>query len=282
MVKGLLGLAGAGAIAYGTLCLALWWGQTRLIFFPQPPPLLTPTAMGLTFEEVWIPVEDTRLHGWWLPAADPRAKTVLVFHGNATNVEGALAQALEFLQVGLNVLLIDYRGYGLSAGPFPNEAQVYEDAAAAWDYLTQIRRIPPGSIVIFGHSIGGAIAIELALHQPQAAGLIVQASFTSMADMVDHVGYSRFVPPMLLTQRFDSYRKIPHIRMPVLFIHGLEDATVPTDMGQRLYAAAPEPKQLWLVPGASHNDVAVAAEKRYQQTLSQWLSTLATTDASSR
>jgi len=273
MVKSALGLLGLGAIAYATFCLALWLGQTRLIFYPPPAPASTPADIGLPYEEVWIPVSPGQIHGWWLPSRRPNANTVLVLHGNASNVENTLQQTLPFLEIGLSALIIDYRGYGLSSGPFPNEARVYEDATAAWNYLTQIRKIPAESIIIFGHSIGGAIAIELAQHEPAAAGLIVQASFTSMGDMVERVGYSRLAPKSLLHQRFDSLSKISHIQMPVLFIHGLADATVPASMSQQLYKDAPEPKQLWLLPEASHNNITAIAGVTYQGTLQQWLLT---------
>ena len=276
----LVGFVGLGAIAYAAVCLSLWFGQTRLIFYPQPAPATTPTEAGLAYEDVWIPVGDSQIHGWWLPVSDPEAKTVLVFHGNASNVEDTLYQTLYFLNAGLSALIIDYRGYGLSSGSFPSEMSVYEDAAAAWDYLTQTRHILPESIVLFGHSIGGAIAIELAARQPKAAGLIVQATFTSMADMMDHVGYSRFFPKWLLNQHFDSYAKIQTIQMPVFLIHGLQDGTVPFVMSEQLYNAIPDAKELWLVPEADHNDIISIASEHYTQRLQQWLDALPQPDVS--
>lgn len=274
VVKFAFSVIGWGAIAYVAFCLALWWGQARLIFYPQPAPVTTPAAVGLPYEEVWIPVGEGQIHGWWIPAADPAAQTVLVFHGNATNVEGSLQQTLPLLDLGVSALIIDYRGYGLSSGPFPNETRVYADATAAWNYLTQTRELPAESIILFGHSIGGAIAIELAQQHPHAGGLIVQASFTSMSDMVDQVGYSRIVPKWLLNQRFDSLRKIRQIALPILFIHGLADTTVPATMSQQLHDAAPGPKQLWLLPDANHNNIDIVAGTAYQQTLAQWLQSL--------
>ncbi|MEM6435055.1 MAG: alpha/beta fold hydrolase [Cyanobacteria bacterium P01_D01_bin.115] len=185
LIFGLLGLA---TIAYAALCLTLWWGQTRLIFYPQPAPTTTPASVGLAYEDIQIPVDEGHIHGWWLPHEAPDAKTALVLHGNASNVADTLNWAQPLLAAGLSALVIDYRGYGLSSGPFPNESRAYADAAAAWAYLVETRGIPADAIVIFGHSIGGAIAIDLAYHQPQAAGLIVQASFTSMTAMMEHVG----------------------------------------------------------------------------------------------
>lgn len=274
MVKLGLGIIGLGAIAYSMFCFGLWLGQARLIFYPQPAPVTTPASAGLAYEDVWIPVGSDRLHGWWIPAADPQSKTVLVFHGNASNIEGALYQNAYLLEAGLSVLMIDYRGYGLSSGSFPNEAQVYEDAAAAWHYLTQTRAIAPNSIIIFGHSIGGAIAIDLASQQPDAAGLMVQGTFTSMADMMDQVGYSRIVPKNLLNQHFDAYAKIRSIKIPTLFIHGLADEIVPYAMAEKLYAAKPGPKSLLLIPEAHHNDVGTLIFDGYLNSLEQWLDSL--------
>ena len=278
MGRSIIGLLGLGAIAYISACLALLVGQSRLIFLPRPDLTTTPAELGLAHQDVWISMDEGYLHGWWLPASDPQAKTVLFLHGNGGNVGSHLQQAWFLSQVGWSVLLIDYRGYGLSSGPFPNETRVYEDAAAAWDYLTQTQNQAPENIIIFGHSIGGAIAIELAHRHPQAAGLIVQGTFTSMAAMVDHIGYSRIFPRWLLTQRFNSQQKLSTLQMPVLLIHGSEDETIPATMSQDLYAIAPQPKQLWLVPGASHNNVPEVAGPHYIQTLQRWLSSIHPTE----
>ena len=267
----IFGLLGFAAIAYAALCVALWLGQTRLIFYPQPAPTTTPASVGLAYEDVQIPVGKGHIHGWWLPHACPDAKTALVLHGNASNVADALNKTQPLLAAGLSALVIDYRGYGLSSGPFPNEARAYADATAAWSYLIETRGIPAEAIVIFGHSIGGAIAIALAQHQPQAAGLIVQASFTSMSAMMEHAGYSRIVPKWLLNQRFDSLAKIDSISIPTLFIHGTEDKTVPVSMSEALYATAAAPKQLWLVAEADHNDIAEVANAHYIAKLQEWL-----------
>ena len=201
----------------------------------------------------------------------PEAKTALVLHGNASNVADTLHQVQPLLVAGLSALVIDYRGYGFSSGPFPYETGAYADAAVAGIFFNVTRGIPAEAIVIFGHSIGGAIAIELAQHQPQAAGLIVQASFTSMSAMMEHAGYSRIVPKWLLNQRFDSLAKIDSISIPILFIHGTEDKTVPVSMSETLYATAAAPKQLWLVAEADHNDIAEVANAHYIAKLQEWL-----------
>lgn len=262
-------LLGVGAIAYGSICLLLYWRQTRLIFLPSPLIEVTPQELGLAYEDVWLPIPNDpnqRIHGWWIPAKGQAVGTLLYLHGNGSNVGGNLGQAAIFQQMGFSVLLIDYRGYGRSEGGFPHEAQVYEDARLAWAYLVQQRQIPPEQIFIYGHSLGGAIAIDLAMNSPQAAALIIQSSFTSMRDVVNRTTrYEVFPIDLILTQRFDSIQKISQLQMPILFIHGQADEQIPADMSIALYDRTTAPKQLWLVPHAGHNNVANTAGAEYFQ-----------------
>ncbi|MEA5512488.1 alpha/beta hydrolase, partial [Nodularia sp. UHCC 0506] len=151
-------------------------------------------------------------------------------------------------------------------GEFPNENRVYEDASVAWNYLVENQQIPPSKIFIYGHSMGGAIAIDLALKQPEAAGLIVESSFTSIREMVAYRNlFWMFPVDLILTQRFESIQKVPLLKLPVLFIHGTADTTVPSFMSQKLYHAAPEPKKLFLVSAADHNNTATVAGDDYLQ-----------------
>lgn len=274
MLKLLLFTVGLLSIFYSTACGALYLKQTRMIFLPTAQIEQTPAVLNLSYQEVWLPVGNgDQIHGWWIPASGSERGVVLYLHGNGINIGANVWQAGRFHHLDLSVLLIDYRGYGRSQGAFPSEAQVYEDAAIAWDYLTQTRNIPPERIFIYGHSLGGAIAIELATHHPQAAGLIVQSSFTSMRQMVDRaLSYARIFPvDWLLTQRFDSIAKVPALQMPVLFIHGKADSQIPFQMSEQLYAATPGVKQLYLVPLADHNDVADTAGAEYLQVLDQFV-----------
>ncbi len=154
-------------------------------------------------------------------------------HGNGLNIGANIAHASRFHQLGFSVLLIDYRGYGRSEGAFPNEKKVYQDAATAWNYLVQKLQIPPRHIFIYGHSLGGAIAIDLAVKHPNAAGLIVESSFTSIREVVAYRNlFWMFPVNLILTQRFESIKKLPQLRMPILFIHGTADSTVPFFMSQ--------------------------------------------------
>jgi pimeloyl-ACP methyl ester carboxylesterase len=269
-----------GAI-YLALCGMLYWRQTRMIFFPSPYVEVTPAGLGLDYEELWLPVAtdtvDTtaspsspHLHGWWIPAIGTETGVLLYLHGNGFNIGANLSHAARFHQLGFSVLLMDYRGYGRSEGGFPNENQVYQDAETMWQYLVQ-RQIEPDRIIVYGHSLGGAIAINLATQHPQLAGLIVDGSFTSMRQMVDLSPVLRFFPiNWLLTQQFNSIDKIGNIQMPVLFIHGTADAKVPVAMSQALHEAAPHPKQLYLVPDAGHNNVAEVAGPKYFQVIQQF------------
>jgi hypothetical protein len=251
------------------------------------------------------------VHGWWIPASEtppspPKAwggarkgervlatpqshrravasvralnkgglgGVVLYLHGNGSNVGANVEHANRFHRLGLSVFLIDYRGYGKSQGDFPSESQVYEDAQLAWDYLVQQRGVNPNQIYIYGHSLGGAIAIDLAVRHPEAAGLIVEGSFTSTRAMVDFQKglFWLFPIDLLLTQRFDSLSKVDRLQMPVLFIHGTADNVVPVEMSKKLFDAAPEPKQLYIVPDGGHNNVAQIGGAEYLQIVSQFL-----------
>ncbi|MDH6098122.1 alpha/beta hydrolase [Anabaenopsis sp. FSS-46] len=258
-------------IAYFAICLFLFVRQQRLIFFPSAVIERTPEIFNLPYEDVWLPVKVRNgktelIHGWWIPSPEPNPNVLLYLHGNAINVGANVGHARRFNQLGFSVLLIDYRGYGLSGGDFPAEQRVYEDASIAWNYLVNEKQILPSKIFIYGHSLGGAIAIDLGLKQPQAGGLIVESSFTSIRDMVDYRNlFWMFPVNLILTQRFESINKVPQLKIPVLFIHGMADTSVPSFMSQKLYHAAPEPKKLLLVPSAEHDNTAIVAGEEYLQ-----------------
>lgn len=264
------------AIAYLLTCFALLIWQNRLIFLPSPNLQLTPEKLDLEYEDVWLSVltwnrKVERLHGWWIPNSSPGGKVLLYLHGNGGNISSNLGAARRFQEAGFSVLLLDYRGYGRSQGRFPSESEVYRDAQAAWDYLVQRRGIAPGNIFLYGHSLGGAIAIDLAVRQPQAAGLIVENTFTSLREMVDQQGIYRLFPlDWILHQRFDSLSKLKLLQVPLLVVRGLADGTVPPVMGERLYAVARVPKRELVVPDAGHNDVGAVAGDKYVQVVREF------------
>ena len=246
------------AAVYVGACWYLWADQRELIFFPSRDVLRSPADVELKYEEVWVPVlasQPASLHGWWLQSVDPAAPTLLYLHGNDVNIGGNVEHVATLNRLGFAVLVVDYRGYGKSGGAFPSETQVYEDAEAAWNHLVQDRRVDPGQAFIYGHSLGGAVAIELALRHPEAAGLIVEGAFTSISEMAK-TAYWMFPVDWLLNQRFDALSKVPMLSVPVLFIHGTSDTEVPYTMSERLFVAATGRKGLTLVPGGGHEDTA--------------------------
>ncbi|MCL1469511.1 alpha/beta hydrolase [Argonema antarcticum] len=274
LIKLLKVVVGPIALAYSSACLFLFFWQNHFIFFPSSVIEITPAAFA-RFEDVWLPVSNRSgkvelIHGWWIPGKGQQ--TVLYLHGNGINVGANVAHAIRLHKLGVSVLLIDYRGYGRSEGKFPTEKSVYHDAETAWNYLIEKRHISPKDILIYGHSLGGAIAIDLAVQHPDAAALIVQSSFTSMSQMVNERPTFRIFPTnLILRQRFDSISKVGSLKTPVLFIHGMDDSVIPYRMSQILFAAAPEPKQLFLVPKADHNNVADVAGVKYLQTVQNFV-----------
>lgn len=270
LTKVFLSLCGVLAIICLGLFLFLRFWQTRLIFFPSPVIAAIPADVKLSYEEVWLPVATGKIQCWWIPSAKAEDPVLLYLHGNSSNIGDTVGRALQFHHLA-SVLLIDYRGYGRSSGTFPSEASVYEDAEAAWIYLTKTRQIAPKEIVSYGHSLGGAIAIQLAVQHPEMAGVIVEGTFTSVRAMLDYLIPYQFPMDWIVTQRFDSLAKVRSLQTPILFIHGTADQTVPAQMSRDLFAAAPEPKQLLLVPNAGHNNTPSLVGTQYLQVIQDFL-----------
>ncbi len=281
-------------LAYLSTCLFLLLRQRYLIYRPASELSMRPDAsdFNLSYEDVWIPIakSQTQLHGWWIPAptqqenfvvlpdepknilTSPKVMLYLCGVGRNMGDYNYLARVSAFRQLGFSVLVFDYRGYGLSEGDFPNELQVYQDSQAAWNYLRYVRQIPPEQIFIYGESLGGAIALDLAVRHPEAGGLIIQSSFTSMTQAIRHRKFLQLFPVgLLLTERFDSLSKIRSLRVPVLFLHGSADSVVPSEMSQRLYDAASEPKQLFVISGADHVRIYKPGEQSYLKTIQRFV-----------
>jgi alpha-beta hydrolase superfamily lysophospholipase len=198
------------------------------------------------------------VNSWWWPAEDPKAPAVLYLHGVRWNLTGQLFRIQQLHDFGFSVLAIDYRGFGKSDGDLPSEETVYEDAHVAWQALIQ-RQPDPKRRFIYGHSLGGAIAIDLASQldrsgAPQARGLIVESSFTTLADIAKSFSYPWLPLQLILSQKFDAIDKIAQVGMPVLVVHGTDDRYVPSRFSEQLFEAAPGRKKLLLIEGGTHNN----------------------------
>jgi hypothetical protein len=260
----------AFVLLYIADCAYMWAAQNRYIFVPGRVWQTTPERMGMRYMDVHIPVgsEGEELDAWWVPSDLANSPNIIYFHGNDRNISNNLEQTQRLHSLGYNVLLADYRGFGKSSGNMPDEAKVYEDAQAVWHYMIKLRN--PGKIFIYGHSLGGAIAINLAIYHPEAAGLIVESTFTSMLAM-GKLTYGYLPVDWLLNQRFDSLQKVARLRLPVLYIHGTWDQRVPAVMSQQLYAATPFPKQLLLIEGGEHNNSSAIGWIEYRHALSAFV-----------
>lgn len=240
--------------------------ENHFIFSPPRYPEGFPPARvhPLGLEEIWIATEDgVRLNAWFL--ANPSSPTVLLwFHGNATNIGQQLDELETYSRLGTNILALDYRGYGKSEGS-PDEAGVYRDSEAAYRYLVDQRRFTPASIIVYGHSLGGAVAIDLAARH-ECGGLIVESAFTNTGEMARRMFHVPFIEH-LPRSRFDSLAKIARVRSPVLVIHGTRDRVIPFSMGQRLYDAAPEPKSFLSVEGGEHDSIFTSGGEKYWERL---------------
>ncbi|MBI5919757.1 MAG: alpha/beta fold hydrolase [Nitrosomonadales bacterium] len=239
-----------------------------LMFEPEAELLTTPARNGMRYEDVRIPsgsgAERGELAGWLIPAQAADAPTLLYLHGNFRNISVRPEIALRLHELGYNLLMVDYRGYGKSSGGYPSEAKIYEDAEAAWRYLVSQRGVQPRRAIIYGHSLGGAIAIDLAVRHPEAAGLIVESSFTSMQAMGER-DYGFLPIASLLNQRFDSIVKISQVKTPLLILHGTADQKIAWQMGQQLYDQAAEPKTLKLINGGEHSNLLDVSWPEYRE-----------------
>jgi len=257
-------------VLLGLLYAGFVLGESRFIYFPTRELSATPADAGLEFADVTFETEDgVNLHGWWVPGRSNEV-TFLWFHGNAGNL-GDRVGLLELLhdELDIGIFAIDYRGYGRSEGK-PSETGLYADAQAALDAAQNYSGAGSEEIVIFGQSLGAAVAVELASRH-SLRGVVLEAAFTSIRDMARH--HYSFLPvgPLLRTS-FDSESRIAKIATPLLMIHGQDDDIVPLDMGRKLFAAAKEPKEFSEVEGAGHNDVYLRAE--FTATLKSFLDTL--------
>jgi pimeloyl-ACP methyl ester carboxylesterase len=270
-----ISITGLVVFGYAAASGYLWAVQPRLIFRPQAKITETPAAYGLFFEDVFVEVPAAgglqRMHAWWIPNDQGNGLTILYLHGAALNIGANSDHAWRLHRLGFNVLLISYRGFGRSEGEFPTEQSVYEDAEAGWRYLTGERGIDPQVLLIYGHSLGAAVAIDLAVRHPEAKGLIVEAAFTSMRAMADTRPTYRYFPiDWILNQNFDSISKVGCLRIPVLYLHGTDDRLVPHSMSQELFDRTLAPKRLVFIDGGGHNNSGRVGGKLYSDAVSSF------------
>jgi len=259
----------------GILGTAMILGLEKFaLYFPDRVLGTTPLAEGLAYQDVRFPARDgVPLHGWLIPAPDARV-TLVWFHGNAGNI-GDRVHNIGFLHRTLqaNVFIFDYRGYGQSGGRLSDlsEEATYRDGEGALAYLRARPDVARTRLVYFGRSLGAAVAVELARTHPPA-GIILETAFTTLKD-VARVHYP-FVPLWFLRTKYESLRKIPELRVPLLILHGDRDEVVPLEQAQRLYAAANKPKRLYVIRGARHNDTYVIGGNAYFDVWARFLAAL--------
>jgi len=257
-------------------CATLDERQRDWIFQPGDRTWAGGVAAAQGMEDVWISFdsrieeskgEAVKLHGLWLPQADPAAPVLLYLHGARYDVRGSAPRMRRMHQLGFAVLGVDYRGFGRSTAGLPSEALAAEDARAAWDWLA--RQHPGNRRFIFGHSLGGAIAIELASQVGDEAGLIVEGSFTSIPDVVASFRWGWLPVGPLITQRFDAASRVAGIGSPLLVVHGSQDSLIPYRLGQALYERAQAPKRFVLVEGGTHHNTNAVGQVQYREALTE-------------
>jgi fermentation-respiration switch protein FrsA (DUF1100 family) len=242
--------------------------EDSLIYFPSVYPDGYWNPAGLDFEDARFEAADgTKLHGWYVPTANPRA-VILFAHGNAGNLSHRF-EILEMLnRLKVSVLIFDYRGYGRSEGS-PSEAGVLQDARAARRWLAERAGVSESQIVLLGESLGGSVLVDLAATDG-ARALVLQNTFTSLAD-VAKFHYPWLPIKMLIRSQFDSLAKIGRFHGPLLQFHGDADTIIPFALAERLYAAANQPKRLVVIPGGDHND---PLSPRFYQAFDEFIKTL--------
>ncbi|MBX8491390.1 alpha/beta hydrolase [Pseudomonas cichorii] len=261
-------------------CVVLEHKERELVFRIEPGNASWYSGLPADVQELELNTPSfgtsQNIHAWWWPATRKDAPAILYLHGSRWNLTGQLFRIEQLRALGFSILAIDYRGFGQSMGQLPSEDTVYEDARIAWDRLKQLQPDPQRRL-IYGHSLGGAVAVDLAAElgrdarkddtPTQARGLIIESTFTNLADVAAAIANTSLPVRWLLSQKFDSLDKIADIHMPVLIVHGTDDRYVPARFSEELFEAAQEPKNLLLVPGGTHNNSMRLGRQAYSQAI---------------
>ncbi len=242
--------------------------QSQYVYYPERVLSTDPSSIGLNFESVSFETRDgVLLSGWFVPSENARG-VVLFCHGNAGNISHRLESIMVFNQLSLDILIFDYRGYGQSEGK-PSENGTYRDAEAAWHYLVEERQVNPSNIIIFGRSLGGAIAAWQAQAQTPGA-LILESTFTSAPDIAARL--YPYLPVRLISRfKYNTAKYLDNVNCPVLVVHSRQDELMPFSHGQRLFEIAKEPKRFLEISGR-HNEGFITSGEAYKEGLDAFIS----------
>jgi len=253
-------------IIFGFFFVYIKYIQSQSVFFPSRGIEVTPERIGLSFSDVYIKTsDDLRIHGWFIPYSDSRY-TLLFLHGNGGNISHRLEKLLSLHNIGINILIIDYRGYGKSESR-PSEQGMYKDTLAAYFYLVKNLGIEGKNIILYGESLGGAAAVDLS-SKKEVAGMILEGVFSSGKDIGKEI-YS-FIPKFMFPNVFNSSEKINKASCPKLFIHSKNDEIVPCGLGKKLYEASREPKLFVEILGG-HNTSFIDSKKEYLDSIAEFI-----------
>lgn len=268
MGKVITSLLTAAVLVYLGLCAYYYVFQEQLIYLPEKVLSASPKDLGLAYKDLTLTTSDgVAINAWYVPSPRARA-TVLFSHGNAGNIGNRLETIRMMHSLGLNVLVYDYRGFGRSEGS-PGEDGTYRDAEAAWDYLVKHAETAPERIILWGRSLGGAVAIELATRK-KAGALIVESTFTSLTAMANIV--VPYLPGSLLVRhRYANSEKVPAITAPALFIHSPDDEMIPFAHGRELYEKTSSPQKTFVAISGTHNTGHLVSGVLYTEAVREFL-----------
>ncbi len=253
-------------VGYLFLVFFTYFFQKKLIFYPTK--IVNSPSKYLGIEEVFFEtVDGKKLHGWWMET-DGAEKTVIFFHGNAGNLSHRVFQMEIFKSLGLNALIFDYRGYGKSSGRIIKEQDVYNDGSAAWEFVTKKKKILADKIIIWGRSIGGAVAADVAQNK-EISAVVLESALFSAEDIARK--YFWYLPVRwLLRFHFETGEKVKNIHVPIFIIHSKEDEIIPFGHGEDLFDMALEPKT-FLKTSGTHNEWMFDSNKEYIEGIREFL-----------